>query len=181
MNRMTIICPYCKNESDHKTGYVNRAKKLGVPIYCSRVCSGLARRTTKQEKVENKRLYDIKYRNDKSDYVKQRAKLYNESPAGRAMQKRNREKFKISHAEYIKTEKYKAYKKQYDQIFVAKQKYGVFWESSIVLNKLDEEIKPFKIENRINNGTSNKSQKRKRLWNSMQKTLNKHYGIPSMV
>ena len=94
---------------------------------------------------------------------------YNESPAGRAMQKRNREKFKQNHLEYCRTPEYKLYKKQYDKVRVAKQNYGEFFEASIVLNQLDLLILPEKKEAKIQKGTYNKSQKRKRLWNSLQK------------
>lgn len=134
---------------------------------------------TKDEQKEIKRLYDIQYRERNKDERKAKMKAYNESPAGRAMQKRNREKFKQSHLEYCRTEEYRKYKHDYDQKYVAKKNYGEFWESSLVLKEIEETILPERMDAKIHNGIINKSQKRKRLWNSMQKTLNKHYGTPS--
>ena len=48
------------------------------------------------EKKEAKRLYDIEYRRKNKEKVKAKKKAYNESAAGRAMQKRQREKKKKS-------------------------------------------------------------------------------------
>lgn len=154
---------------EKSTGHVNRAKKLGLFLFCGRVCFGLNRRTTKEQKIEAKRLYDIEYRAKNTERIEARRKAYEKSPAGRAMQKRNREKFKQSHLEYCRTEEYRKYKRDYDQKHKAKGKYGEFWEAALVLKDIEEIIEPEKHEVKIQNGLLNKSQKRKRLWNSMQK------------
>jgi ribosomal protein L24E len=179
---MIVQCHWCGKDVEKHTGHVNRAKKEGCFLFCNKVCFGLNRRKpkTEDEKREIKRLYDIEYRKKNNNRIKSRMQKYNASPAGRAMQKRNREKFKESHKEYIKQPKYRVYKKDYDQKYCAKKNYGEFWESSLVLKEIEQVIEPEKAELKIQKGTYNKSQKRKRLWNSMQKTLNKHYGIPSM-
>ena len=165
-----MTCPYCGGDLHRYIGYINRAKKLGVPIYCSRVCSGLARRVerTDEEKKKIKADYDRKRRKtiDRTEQIKS----YNESPKGRAMQKRNSKKFKQSHLEYCRNPQYREYKKEYDETYRAKKSYGEFWEASIVLKKIDELILPEKQEAKIQKGTYNKSQKRKRTWNLLQKT-----------
>lgn len=168
---MLIICAHCGNQADFPAGKVNRAKKVGLKLFCSRVCFGLSRRankSTEQKKLE-KYEYDKKYRAVHAERRQTTIKAYNESPAGRAMQKRNREKFKQNHLEYCRTPEYRLYKKEYDQVHRAKNLYGEFFEAAIILNKIDLLILPEKKEAKIQKGTYNKSQKRKRLWNSLQK------------
>lgn len=41
---MIITCSYCNNKSDKPTGHVNRAKSKNKPLYCNKICNGLARR-----------------------------------------------------------------------------------------------------------------------------------------
>lgn len=53
---------------------------------------------TKQEKAE----YDKAYRSLNKERIKERKRLYNESPAGRDMQKRARDKRKEYHNEYCR-------------------------------------------------------------------------------
>lgn len=177
---MKVICPYCRNESEIRTGNVNRAKKLGVPIYCNRTCAGLARRInrTPEEWKQIKAEYDKKRRAELKDILKAKQKAYNESPRGRAMQKRQREKRKELHAQYIKSDRYKEWKKEYDEKYHAKYNYGEFWEAAIALKNVEDEILPDRKQARIQKGTYNKSTKRKRAWNSMQQTLNRHFGTP---
>lgn len=168
---MKVICEYCKKECERENGHVNRARKLGLKVFCNRKCAGLGRRVnrTEEQDKEIKRVYDIEYRARNRDYRKERAKAYNESPAGRAMQKRNREKFKQSHLEYFRTEEYKKWKHEYDQTHNAKKMYGEFWESFLIIKEVEKIIEPEKYDTKYNNGLLNKSQKRKRSWNSMQK------------
>ena len=166
---MKCECFACGKMIEKSIGHFNRAKKIGAKLFCNIKCFGLSRRKSIAEKKEIKRLYDIQYRLKNEDYIKARMQLYNESTAGRAMQKRNREKFKQNHLEYCRTEKYKKWKYEYDQKHVAKKQYGEFWEASLVLKNIEKVIEPEKYETKLNNGLLNKSQKRKRLWNSMQK------------
>jgi hypothetical protein len=67
-----IVCPYCGKTTPKETGAVVRARKLGAPIYCNRICAGLGRRNNKttEQKKEEKRLYDIEYRNKNYDRLK---------------------------------------------------------------------------------------------------------------
>jgi len=114
----------------------------------------------KRSDAEKKRLkaeYDKAYRAKRADYIKTRMQKYNESPAGRAMQKRNRDKFKQSHLEYCRTPEYRKWKKEYDHKYRLKKKYGEFWEAGSVLVKLNE-ILPSKTI-KYNQGLINKTQK----------------------
>lgn len=179
---MIIKCAHCKKKVEKSVGHVNRANKVGLKLFCGRACFGLSRRVerTDAEWKEIKRLYDIDRRNDPviSMYRQLQALDYNESAVGRAMQKRNREKFKEKHLDYCRTPKYRAWKKAYDLEYVAKTKYGEFWESSIALNQIETILAPERKKIKTENGLLSKSQKRKRLWNSLQQTLKKHYGTP---
>lgn len=180
---MKLNCSYCGKENDFKTGAINAARKRGQLVqYCNKTCAGLGRRrnlTIEQKKAE-KANYDREYRNNNRELLKEKKQIYYQTPSGRAVQKRNRDNRKEQHKAYIKTDRYRKWKHDYDKIYVAKNKYGEFFESGILLNELEIAILPERKEAKIQNGISNKSQKRKRLWNSMQRTLNKHFGIPSM-
>lgn len=80
---------------------------MGVPIYCSRVCSGLARRverTDEQKKKIKAEYYNLYRRTEKSKETKRK---YNQTPSGRATQKRNREKQKDNHRKYIQKDEYR--------------------------------------------------------------------------
>lgn len=165
---MIIQCHWCGNDVEKEIGHINRAKKMGLNLFCSKACFGLNKRTSKQEKVEKKRLYDLMYREKKSEELRAKKREYYKTPAGRAVQKRNRENMKERHREYIKSERYKKWKYEYDQKYHAKYNYGEFWESHLTLKAIEVVIEPEKLEVKIQKGTYNKSQKRKRLWNSMQ-------------
>lgn len=176
---MIVNCDHCGKSIEKLKGHYNRARRSGYGVYCDRVCSGLARRhnQTPEERKAIKAAYDREYRKKHPEKAIYQRK-YNQSEAGRAMQKRNREKFKQAHLEYCRTEEYRKWKQEYDEKYHAKKKFGEFWEAAITLKKIEEIVLPDKYEIRKQKGTYNKSQKRKRLWNSLQQTLKKHYGTP---
>lgn len=182
-NTITIQCDTCGKPVTKSVGHVNRARKLGMGLFCDRICFGISRRIERSEaeKKEIKRLYDIQYRADNGELLREKKRKYEQSPDGRAMQKRNRDKFKENHLAYCRTDEYRKWKHDYDQQHQAKKNYGDLWESALVLRDIIKEIEPEIKEVKIQKGTYNKSQKRKRLWNSMQRTLNKHFGTPSTV
>jgi len=81
------------------------------------------------------------------------------------------------HAAYLQTPEYRKYKKAYDRQRRCKIHYGEFWEAASVLFDLESEIdsRQAKAENNI----INKSQRRKRTWQTLQpKTLKTHFGSP---
>lgn len=169
---MLIVCSHCGKTVDKPKGYVTRALKIGAPQFCDKKCFGLSHRVdrTLEEKKLLKRDYDKQYRDKKAEIIKAKKKTYDQSLAGRAMQKRNRDKFKNNHLEYCRTEKYRlGYKKNYDEKYHANKKYGEYFEAAIILHKIEEKIQPELYNIKYNNGLLNKSQNRKRKWNSMQK------------
>jgi hypothetical protein len=112
-------------------------------------------------KKEAKRLYDIEYRRKNLERINERKRKYNSSPAGRAMQKRQREKQKSNHLKYCRTKKYRQYKKEYDQEFRSKKLYGEFWECMILVEKIFNkviELTPDKYERDKMRGNINRLQ-----------------------
>lgn len=165
---MKAICKHCGIEFEKSSGHLNRANKLGVPVFCSKQHFWESRRIERsnEEKKAVKAKYDKEYH--KTEKRKASARRYNSSPIGRAMQKRQREKQKQAHLEYCRTPEYRAWKKQYDENYQAKRSFGEFYESGILLKKI-----AYLVDNREANqlkGTYNKSQKRKRSWLKTQKT-----------
>lgn len=57
---------------------------------------------TQEEKKRQKAQYDREYREKNREKIRLRKIAYNESPAGRAMQKRHRDKSKVYHVEYCR-------------------------------------------------------------------------------
>jgi hypothetical protein len=163
--RMKIICGYCKSEADLPTGAVNRARKKGAAIYCNRVCAGLGRRKgkTREQRIEDKRLYDAEYRvKNKLILKKKKAEFFQKTydpDAARIERKKRAHK----HLEYIRKPEYKQWKSEYDRKLRAKS-FGPFAEAYLVLLDVQREIasRMDKYEIYLANGTLNKKLRRKR-------------------
>lgn len=93
-----------------------------------------------QDKKEAKRLYDIEYRRNNLELIKDKKRRYNSSPAGRAMQKRNRNKFKSCHNLYCMRDEYRKKKHQYDVLHGAKVRYGEWAECMIIVEQIEREV-----------------------------------------
>lgn len=146
---------------------INRAVRLGLPLFCNRECFGLAHRRkvipTKAELVERKRLYDIEYRAKNKDLLKAKkaaAFLRTYDPVKAAIK---RKQTMPRHIEYCRQPKYKAYKREYDKKLRAMD-FGNFWESHLLLIDLMNEVRQrtTRYDIRVLNGTLNKHQERKR-------------------
>lgn len=155
-------CAHCGLELNKSNGAINRAKKDNRLLFCNRTCFGLSKRLNKSKDQikEEKRLYDIQYRNKNSELIKVKNAAFAKTEAGRAMQKRNRNKRKEQHLAYCSTPEYRACKKEYDKKHRAKKLYGELWESSLILNEIINQIDTKEL--RFDKGLYNKSQKRKR-------------------
>jgi hypothetical protein len=166
-----IICAYCGNEKDKPTGEVNRARKIGAPIYCDKVCAGLGRRkppkTIEQKKAE-KAAYDATRRSDLADRIRvEKAAAYQKYRQKPGFLERERERRKENmhrHIEYCKNPKYVEYKREYDRKYRAKEDYGELWECFILMLELRREClkRMPDYDIRLSKGTLGKSQKRKR-------------------
>lgn len=168
---MIVKCTHCGKDVEKSTGHYNRSVKLGLRFYCDRKCRGQFKQTSVEQKKAVKAAYDRNYRN--TEKRKATAKAYNESPAGRAMQKRQREKKKQYHNEYCRQADYVAWKKQYDQVHKAKKHYGEFWECAILTEQINNTLIKMadKAEIRTIQGTNTKSKRRKRQWLKPMKNL----------
>jgi len=148
------------------TGEVNRALKLGLSLYCDKACAGLGRRKnkSKEQKVAEKREYDMEYRRKNRALLKaKKAAWFQQSydPEKAAIE---RKKNMARHVEYCRRPEYKAWKKEYDCQYRAKQDYGEFWESAVILIKLDNELdeKMSWYDRQMAKGTLNKANQRRR-------------------
>ncbi len=166
---MKVKCNFCGKRPDLSVGKVNRARKMGLNIYCNRKCAGLGRRVNRTEK-EKKRIkaeYDkeykvinaVKLKKKRHEYFK---RTYNPKQAAVARKKRM-----PYHIEYCRQPKYRKWKREYDQKFVAKKKFGEFWESALLIKDIEHEYQQAEVR-QINN-LHNKTQKRKRKWKQLQK------------
>jgi hypothetical protein len=130
------------------------------------VCAGFGRRKNKtaDQKKEEKRLYDIAYREKNLARIKAGKHEWFKrtyDPAAAAIE---RKKKMPQHVEYCRRPEYKAYKQKYDQQYRAKKIYGEFHESFLILQKIDQEVasRASKYDIALENGTINKAQHRRR-------------------
>ena len=167
-------CAHCGKVSQKYVGHVNRARALGLNVYCNRTCAGFGRRKTDEEKKRLKAVYDKEYRTKNFERVKKvRADYFKRDYAANPEKyKRIRQVRMAAHVEYCRQAKYKAYKKEYDKKYRAKKEGGEFWESLLLVDEIQSLYNDAEI--RQQNNLHNKSQKRKRKWKtqlSLQRTI----------
>lgn len=168
------VCHVCGNGFRKSYGHYNRAMKHGLNVYCNRTCSGIGRRTSAEEKKAVKAAYDKKIYNT-PERQEARKRYYQKS------YKANPEKYKAirkekypKHLEYLNTPKYKAWKKEYDKKHLAQKHYGSFAEAAILLSELETFLKQnMPTELKYQMGITNKTKKRKQLWQRTQKKQGK--------
>lgn len=160
-------CSHCGVIVQKPWGEINRAQKLDRPIYCGRVCSGLAHRSGKtlEQKKEEKRLYDIEYRkNNLEEITRKKSEHFRKTyDPVKAAEKR---KLRMpQHVEYCRRPEYKRWKRGYDQQYRAKKQYGEFGEAAIILCQIEKEVLERggdRFQRAVLNGTLNKKQTRRR-------------------
>jgi len=163
---MEFRCAQCGRKTDRPAGHVNRSRARGDNLYCGRRCAGLGRRkppkTMAQKKLE-KREYDKLYRARNLESIKAKKAAYfkrtYDPDAARIERKRNMP----AHVEYCRQPKYKAWKRDYDRRYRAKE-YGPFAEAYQLTIDLNREIKErtSNYEIRQQNKTWGKAQQRDR-------------------
>ena len=192
-----FTCCYCKNTFSVKPNNIgarNRSIRLGLPIYCSQKCTGLAHRIneTPEEKKEVKQWYDLFIRISRTEdeywlhYLQSAFSFHFDYTANPDKYKKIRQAKQVSHNEYCRQPKYKEWKKGYDEQYRAKQDYGDWWEAAIALKNLDKEI-DFRESKRQNKLYHKSTTKRKRAWQKQikqsvkslqQLTLKTSFGTP---
>lgn len=163
-NFIKCTCHHCKKDFEKQVSDYNVSIRLGINIYCSRECSGLGRRhnKTKDQKKEEKRLYDHEYRAKNLETIKARKKEYFKrtyDPVQAAIDRKPRIK---AHIERLRNPKYRAYKKLYDKKYLAKKNFGDFWESALLVEEIVNEYDNREVK--LSNNLIGKTTKRKRLW-----------------
>lgn len=163
---MKIKCHQCGIEVEKFTGHVNRALKMGNNVYCGRKCEGIGRQKgyTNEDRKKIKHDYDQKRKG--LDWMP----LYNafcfhlDYAANPEKYREIRRKKYPKHLLYLKSSKYRNYKKQYDHVYHAKNKYGAFWEAAILVENIEQLID--KDQSRQDRDCHNKQKKRKKLCKS---------------
>jgi hypothetical protein len=164
-------CPHCRNLFEAKTAHVNRAEKIGAPLYCGKVCAGLARRLknppTDEQRRAAKAAYDAKRREgEKRDALlaKKRDHYYANHERLKAEHAEYRAAHMHRHIEYCRQPEYRAKKSVYDRTRRAEQNFGDFSEAALLLADIEREIaeRASKYEIYLTNGTINKAQQRRR-------------------
>lgn len=159
---MKIKCAHCGKKVEKSTGHFNRAKKMGLKLFCSFKCFGLSRRKSIEEKKVAKAEYDRILRIVKADELKkQRHEYFKKDYAANPEKYRAIRKAKYQkHLQYLRQPKYKNYKHDHDKRYHAKKKYGKYWEAAIALHNLRGIVDNRKAK--ADQKSINKSQNRKR-------------------
>lgn len=162
---MKVLCRQCGSEFDCATGAFNRARARSANLYCSRSCSGIARRKFRSadEKRALKSQYDRKYREARSAEIKAKKAEYfrrTYDPDAARIYRKSRMSL---HVEYCRRPEYRARKSEYDKLRRASE-YGEFSECYILALEIRREslTQADDYEIRKSAGTINKYQQRKR-------------------
>lgn len=161
-----FICAHCGKESSRHNSDVNRAVRKNAPLFCGKVCFGLSRRQqkTKADRVEEKRLYDIQYREKNRKLLKAKKAAYFQrtyDPAQAALERKLR---MPRHVEYCRRPAYRAWKRDYDRQYRAVKEYGEFADCFLLVMDIRAEClsQMSDYEIRLSKGTLNKATQRKR-------------------
>ena len=165
---MQVTCKQCGSIFDAITSRVNRAERIGAPLYCSKTCSGLSRRVEKtpEQKRAEKAEYDRKRREALGAALKEEKKAYYQANRERILvhMAEYRKQRMPKHVEYCRRPEYKAYKAEYDKVR-DESEYAEFAEAWRLLQELEKEIRSqaTAYERRVANGYYLRSaQKRRR-------------------
>ena len=116
--------------------------RSAILLFTATECAGLGRRKNKSEdqKVAEKRQYDMEYRRKNRQLLKAKKRKYFEKTYDPAKAAEERKLKMPRHVEYCRRPEYKAWKQVYDRVYRAKQDYGEFWESFIILTDIEREV-----------------------------------------
>ena len=169
------LCAFCGAPVQQKVGSINRALKERKPLYCDRVCAGLARRNglSPPERVAAKAAYDAARRDRLGEVLleKKRAAYYvdHQLSLERSAAQRKKPQRRRYHNEYCRTPDYRATKHDYDVRRYATQAFGEeFAEAALALRslQLDVDTRITRTEVYAEHGRLNRAtqEKRKLKW-----------------
>lgn len=166
MKYATIKCGYCEKRAKRLARDVQRARKVGLNIYCNRRCAGMGRRCgkTKAQRVAEKAAYDLEYRAKNLASISAKKAAYFKRTYDPVAAAVDRKKRMPRHVEYCRRPEYRAKKTIYDKQHRATKFFGPFAEVAMLTNDLNREIKEraSNYEIRRQNETGNKTQNRDR-------------------
>jgi hypothetical protein len=160
-------CPECKQYFEPTQSRINRAAKIGAPLYCSRACAGNARRDktppTEAERKAAKAAYDREYRNRDPEARKAKKKDYYQRTRDPQKERIKRAENMHKHIAYCRMPEYKAKKAEYDRR-KRFERYGDFAEVAMLLEDVEREIRSraTAYEIRIANGYYTRSAQQRR-------------------
>lgn len=142
-----ITCAHCGKPAMKEVAWVNRSRRMGMNVYCSRVCSGLGRRVERTDE-EWKRLkaeYDRERRTVLGAEMREQKREYHRRTYDPAKARERRKARASWHVEYCR--KYyadparKREKYEYDRQRRAEMTAGEYAECMILLTDLWKEIR----------------------------------------
>ena len=180
MSTIQFTCPQCGGIGEKYAGHYNRAIKGGYKVYCSRVCSGIGRRSNKtpEDRKAEKAEYDKRYRYYEKEGIKAKkaAAFKKDYAANPEKYKQERKRKYAAHLKYLQSPEYKKWKHEYDQKYHAVKRYGEFAESFLLLKQIDKE-NDYTKQQQFQDGLLSRTTKSKRKWKSLQQTTSKqHFG-----
>lgn len=163
---MRIVCCQCGSEFERATGAFNRAAKIGAPLFCTRGCAGLSRRTHKtgDQKRAEKSAYDKRRRSELADIIRAKKAEYHRRTYDPVVAAVKRKARMPAHAEYCRRPEYREWKRGYDRQRRATLEYGEFADCFLLMLDIRTEalVQMSDYEIRLSNGTLGKNQKRRR-------------------
>lgn len=139
-DKVVAVCQHCGEVVRQSQSSIRRAVREGKPLYCNRVCSGLARRVPPDEKKEAKRVYDAQRRVELATEIRVQHAAYYQRTRDPAKERGYRQANMGRHVEYCRRPEYRAYKADYDRELRAAE-YGDYAEVYLLLLDLEREIR----------------------------------------
>ncbi len=168
------LCRSCGAPVKQSQGSINRALREGKPLYCDRVCTGLARRVSASYKKRKKAAYDADRRVEKAAEISAKKRDYHQRTRNPEKERERRRVNMERHVEYCRQPEYKAAKAEYDRDKAEydrerrAKEYGPYGDSYLLLVALEREIRSraTSYERRKARGyyTRTSQQRRRELW-----------------
>lgn len=134
------LCRSCGATVRQSQGSINRAVREGKPLYCDRVCAGLARRISSSQKKRKKAAYDADRRIEKATEISAQKRDYYQRTRNPEKERQRRLATMERHVEYCRQPEYKVVKAEYDRERHA-QEYGQYGAAYLLLLDLEREIR----------------------------------------
>lgn len=160
-------CQQCGKKFLRELRYINRSLKNGMKLFCSRVCSGVAKRLVNPPTEDARKLaksqYDKEYRERNRETRKKQKSEYFRKTYDPEKAREHRKENMARHVEYCRRPDYRAKKREYDIARHGKE-YGEFAESWRLLLELEKELvkQASSYERRVQKGYYTKDALRRR-------------------